>query len=107
MLRNHGLLTVGRTIRDAFINMVFFENTCRIQIDAQSGGCDLNLIGPGPIAANANIAKMATAGQGSMLAWRGLRCCASSIVRTRDTRVERNVSVRRLPVPERGVADPG
>ncbi len=72
MLRNHGLLTVGRTIQDAFLNMYFFENTCRIQIDAQSGGAELNLIGAGPIAANANVGKTATAGQGSNLAWPAL-----------------------------------
>ena len=72
MLRNHGLLTVGRTIQDAFMNMYFFENTCRIQIDAQSGGAELNLIGAGPIAANANVGKVATAGQGSNLAWPAL-----------------------------------
>ena len=71
MLRNHGLLTVGRTIADAFLNMYFFESTCRIQIDAQGGG-ELNLIGPGPIAANANIGKAATAGQGANLAWPAL-----------------------------------
>jgi ribulose-5-phosphate 4-epimerase/fuculose-1-phosphate aldolase len=36
LLRNHGLLTVGRTIPDAFSSdMYIFENTCRIQIDAQ------------------------------------------------------------------------
>lgn len=29
-LRNHGLLTVGRTIADAFLAMYTFENTCRI-----------------------------------------------------------------------------
>ena len=72
MLRNHGLLTVGRTIQEAFVNMYFFENTCRIQIDAQSGGAELNYIGAGPIAANANISKVATAGQGSNLAWPAL-----------------------------------
>ncbi len=71
MLRNHGLLTVGRTVQDAFMNMYFFEATCRIQIDAQAGG-ELNLIGPGPIAANANASKVATAGQGSNLAWPAL-----------------------------------
>src|SRR3990167_6984446 len=38
MLRNHGLLTVGKTIADAFLSMYTFENTCRIQIDAQAGG---------------------------------------------------------------------
>ncbi len=72
MLRNHGLLTVGRTIQDAFLQMYFFENTCRIQIDAQSGGSELNLIGAGPIAANANVSKVATAGQGAQLAWPAL-----------------------------------
>ena len=38
MLRNHGLLVVGKTIPDAFLAMYIFENTCRIQIDAQAGG---------------------------------------------------------------------
>jgi ribulose-5-phosphate 4-epimerase/fuculose-1-phosphate aldolase len=72
MLRNHGLLTVGRSIQDAFLNMYFFENTCRIQIDAQSGGAELTHIGAGPLAANANVSKVATAGQGSNLAWPAL-----------------------------------
>ena len=72
MLRNHGLLTLGRTVQDAFLSMYFFENTCRIQIDALSGGAPLNLIGPGPIAANADIAKVANAGQGAQLAWPAL-----------------------------------
>ncbi|MBC7468479.1 MAG: class II aldolase/adducin family protein, partial [Ramlibacter sp.] len=35
VLRNHGLLTVGKTIADAFLSMYTFENACRIQIDAQ------------------------------------------------------------------------
>ena len=72
MLRNHGLLTVGRSIPDAFLNMYFFEATCRIQIDAQAGGTELNLIGSGPMAANANVTQAVTAGQGSMLAWPAL-----------------------------------
>jgi ribulose-5-phosphate 4-epimerase/fuculose-1-phosphate aldolase len=72
MLRNHGLLTVGRTIADAFLNMYTFENTCRIQVDALAGGAEPNLIGPGPIAANANAVKVVTAGQGAQLAWPAL-----------------------------------
>jgi ribulose-5-phosphate 4-epimerase/fuculose-1-phosphate aldolase len=72
MLRNHGLLTVGRTIADAFLNMYTFENTCRIQVDAQGAGTELNLIGPGPIEANRNVSKIATAGQGASLAWPAL-----------------------------------
>ena len=38
VLRNHGLLTCGRTVADAFLNMYTLENTCRIQPDAQAGG---------------------------------------------------------------------
>ena len=72
MLRNHGLLTVGRTIPDAFLNMYTFENTCRIQVDAMAGGAALNLVGPGPLEANRNIGKTATAGLGAMLAWPAL-----------------------------------
>ena len=40
--------------------------------DAQAGGAQLNLIGPGPMAANANVSKVATAGQGANLAWPAL-----------------------------------
>jgi ribulose-5-phosphate 4-epimerase/fuculose-1-phosphate aldolase len=38
VLRNHGLLTVGKTIADAFLNMYRFESSCQIQIGAQAGG---------------------------------------------------------------------
>ena len=72
MLRNHGLLTVGKNVPDAFLRMYNFENTCRIQIDAQSGGAELIRIGPAPMAANANAMNIATAGQGSALAWPAL-----------------------------------
>ncbi|WP_143286463.1 class II aldolase/adducin family protein [Burkholderia ubonensis] len=41
MLRNHGLLTVGPTVADAFLAMYAFETTCQIQLAAQSGGSEL------------------------------------------------------------------
>ena len=41
MLRNHGLLTVGPTIADAFLFMYTFEVSCMIQVRAQSGGNEL------------------------------------------------------------------
>ena len=46
VLRNHGLLTVGKTIADAFLCMYTFENTCRIQLDAQAGGGELMQVDP-------------------------------------------------------------
>ncbi|MGR8948456.1 MAG: class II aldolase/adducin family protein [Gammaproteobacteria bacterium] len=38
ILRNHGLLTCGRTIPEAFIMMFYLEQACRIQVGAQTGG---------------------------------------------------------------------
>jgi ribulose-5-phosphate 4-epimerase/fuculose-1-phosphate aldolase len=71
VLRNHGLLTVGRTIADAFLNMYIFEATCRIQLDAQAGG-ELVHINPQILQGMAGVMKTATAGQGANLAWPAL-----------------------------------
>ncbi len=71
MLRNHGLLTVGRTVPDAFLSMYIFENTCRIQIDAQAGG-ELVQIDPRIMEGMAQVMKTATAGQGANIAWPAL-----------------------------------
>jgi ribulose-5-phosphate 4-epimerase/fuculose-1-phosphate aldolase len=48
ILRNHGLLTIGRSAADAFLTMYTLESACRIQIMAQAGGSELTLI-PEPI----------------------------------------------------------
>jgi ribulose-5-phosphate 4-epimerase/fuculose-1-phosphate aldolase len=41
ILRNHGLLTAGRSIAEAFSTMFFLENACRAQIGAMSAGSAL------------------------------------------------------------------
>ena len=46
ILRNHGLLTVGKTVADAFLSMYAFETACQIQVAAQSGGGELVRINP-------------------------------------------------------------
>ncbi|MCY7389367.1 MAG: class II aldolase/adducin family protein [Burkholderiales bacterium] len=72
MLRNHGLLTVGETIADAFQAMYIFETTCMIQVRAQAGGGELIPI-PQPILDGAkHQAKLVTKGLGGNLAWPGL-----------------------------------
>ncbi|PHM19645.1 MAG: class II aldolase [Curvibacter sp. PD_MW3] len=38
ILRNHGLLTIGRSIGEAFQELYFLERACAIQIAAQAGG---------------------------------------------------------------------
>jgi ribulose-5-phosphate 4-epimerase/fuculose-1-phosphate aldolase len=42
ILRNHGLLTVGRTVPEAFSLMYYLEQSCRIQIDFMAAGGVLN-----------------------------------------------------------------
>jgi ribulose-5-phosphate 4-epimerase/fuculose-1-phosphate aldolase len=48
ILRNHGLLTCGRSAAEAFLFMYILESACRIQILAQAGGKELVAI-PAPI----------------------------------------------------------
>jgi ribulose-5-phosphate 4-epimerase/fuculose-1-phosphate aldolase len=43
ILRNHGLLTVGRTVAEAFYWMYYLEQSCRIQVAAQSTGVPLSI----------------------------------------------------------------
>ena len=38
ILRNHGLLALGRTVREAFEVMYYLDAACQIQIDALAGG---------------------------------------------------------------------
>ncbi|MBB4842680.1 ribulose-5-phosphate 4-epimerase/fuculose-1-phosphate aldolase [Paucibacter oligotrophus] len=71
MLRNHGLLTVGASIADAFLSMYIFESVCRIQIDAQAGG-ELQPVHPQILQGTAAVMKTATAGMGADIAWPAL-----------------------------------
>src|SRR4030095_3214293 len=72
MLRNHGRLTVGRSVAEAFVAMYFFEAACMMQIRAQSGGGTLRRI-PKAIVDNAPAQwEKVTHGAGSALAWPGL-----------------------------------
>jgi ribulose-5-phosphate 4-epimerase/fuculose-1-phosphate aldolase len=41
ILRNHGLLAAGRTVREAFEMMYYLERACEAQVRAQSGGAEL------------------------------------------------------------------
>ncbi|MBV8193694.1 MAG: class II aldolase/adducin family protein [Alphaproteobacteria bacterium] len=44
MLRNHGLLTTGRSVPEAFLRLYRLERACQIQIDAAAAGT-LNVMG--------------------------------------------------------------
>ena len=71
VLRNHGLLVVGTSIAEAFLNMYTFENTCRIQIDAQAGG-ELTYVNPQVMQNMGEVLKTVTKGQGANIAWPAL-----------------------------------
>jgi ribulose-5-phosphate 4-epimerase/fuculose-1-phosphate aldolase len=73
MLRNHGLLTLGRSVADAFLAMYFFEAVCTIQVRAMAGGAELIPVDPRIISTAAEQARVATRGiGGGALAWPGL-----------------------------------
>lgn len=71
MLRNHGLLTVGKTIADAFLSMYIFETTCQIQIAAQAGGA-LTHVNPLIVKGVAEAMRVQTSGTGGAFAWPAL-----------------------------------
>jgi len=72
MLRNHGLLTVGATIADAFLLMYLFESACMIQLRAQAASSELIPIDPKIVAGAQMMAKQVTRSAGGGLAWPGL-----------------------------------
>ena len=72
ILRNHGLLTAGATIADAFLMMYVLETACQIQVMAQSSGGELLQV-PAPIVAGIQEqAEQVTKGLGGALVWPGL-----------------------------------
>lgn len=72
MLRNHGLLTVGATVADAFLAMYIFEAACMIQVRALAGGGDLIEVDARIVAGIQQQAEQVTKGLGGALAWPGL-----------------------------------
>jgi ribulose-5-phosphate 4-epimerase/fuculose-1-phosphate aldolase len=72
ILRNHGLLTTGRTIPDAFILMYAAETACQIQLAAEAGGHELIEV-PEPIVDGiAAQVEQVTRGLGGELVWPAL-----------------------------------
>lgn len=72
MLRNHGLLTTGPTIADAFLQMYVFETACQIQLMAQATGQPLVPVSAPIVAGIKAQAEQVTRGLGGKLVWPGL-----------------------------------
>jgi ribulose-5-phosphate 4-epimerase/fuculose-1-phosphate aldolase len=69
ILRNHGLLTVGRSVPDAFLAMYTLQRACEVQIAAQSGGAPLIQVGATVMSTVEANVKTVGAGIGSKLVW--------------------------------------
>lgn len=71
ILRNHGLLTCGRSVAEAFQAMYLIEAACRIQILAQSSP-KLTTVPQSIIDTMGEQSRQVTKGQGANLVWPGL-----------------------------------
>lgn len=72
ILRNHGLLTTGASIADAFLNMYIIQTACEIQLQALSGNRPLTPVPSGIVDTIRQQAEQVTKGLGGKLAWPGL-----------------------------------
>jgi ribulose-5-phosphate 4-epimerase/fuculose-1-phosphate aldolase len=72
ILRNHGLLTVGPTIADAFLYMYLLQRACEIQLLAQSGGGALVSVDESILSGVEENVAAVLKGAGGGLAWPGL-----------------------------------
>ena len=73
ILRNHGLLTVGRTISDAFMAMFSLQRACEIQVLAQAGGHDqLIPISQAVLDTVPEYMRLVTRGAGTGIVWPAL-----------------------------------
>jgi ribulose-5-phosphate 4-epimerase/fuculose-1-phosphate aldolase len=71
ILRHHGLLTVGRTVAEAFYWMWYLEQSCRIQLAAQSSGAPLAVAPPEVV--ERTRAQFSTGPTKGWLPWQALR----------------------------------
>ena len=75
ILRNHGLLTVGASIADAFLGMYVLESACQIQIAAlagQQGAEGLRQVHPRILSGVAEAMRVQTGGMGGAFVWPAL-----------------------------------
>lgn len=72
VLHNHGLLTCGKTVADAFLNMYTMQRCCEIQVRAQAQNAELIPVPQAVLDGAAASMKKATNGAGANIAWPAL-----------------------------------
>jgi ribulose-5-phosphate 4-epimerase/fuculose-1-phosphate aldolase len=69
IMRNHGLLTCGATIQQAFNTMYQLEMSCRAQVDAMAAGTGLTMPGENVLAHTAHLYQPGTRRPYGVLEW--------------------------------------
>jgi ribulose-5-phosphate 4-epimerase/fuculose-1-phosphate aldolase len=72
ILRNHGLLSVGRTVAEAFGLMFTLQRACEIQVLAQGNGAELIEIPQSVLDTVAEYSRLVTKGAGVGIVWPAL-----------------------------------
>jgi ribulose-5-phosphate 4-epimerase/fuculose-1-phosphate aldolase len=72
ILRNHGLLTCGSSVSEAFTLMFLLQRACEIQLKAQATGQTMMKISDQILAGIQEQAKQVTRSAGGSLAWPGI-----------------------------------
>ncbi len=72
ILRNHGLLTVGATVADAYLAMYNLQRSCEVQVMAQAGGGPLISVDPEILAGVEANVELVLKGMGAKLVWPGV-----------------------------------
>jgi len=79
LLRNHGVLAVGRTVAEGFNNIYRVERACRSQLMAQNGGDDIVLPPKGVIEKTNHMYKPGTRRSYGLLEWPAMRRLADRL----------------------------
>jgi ribulose-5-phosphate 4-epimerase/fuculose-1-phosphate aldolase len=69
IMRNHGLLTCGATVQQAFNTMYQLEMSCRAQVDAMAAGAGLTMPGENVLAHTAHLYQPGTRRPYGVLEW--------------------------------------
>ncbi|HDZ55984.1 MAG TPA: class II aldolase/adducin family protein [Pseudomonas xinjiangensis] len=72
VLRNHGLMTCGKSVSEAFLGMYTLQRCCEIQVNAQAGGSELLTIPQAILDGARESMRKVTRGAGSGIAWPAL-----------------------------------
>ncbi len=87
ILRNHGLLTCGATIQQAFNTMYQLEMSCRAQVDAMAARTDLTMPGENVLAHTAHLYQPGTRRPYGVLEWPAMLRLLEAEGRTRAIRL--------------------